>query len=165
MVVLWSKSCRANGVYWPSSHRAARLLIGGVPVVSYKAAAGADLAADFPLGLVWGYQAGGTITAALLLHTPANSGNHAFRLNFAAVKAGEDVSAGPTFSGTNVDFGATAVPAVANQLARVTVEVPIAALDSFVDGDELTARLTLLDSASTCASAIYVRELNLRQEL
>jgi len=152
-------------VRWPSCNRAARLVIGGVPVISYKPAAGADIQADFPLGKIWGYQAAGTITAAVLYHTPGTSGNVAWRLNFAAVKANEDVSSGPSFSATNVNFTVTAVPGTASRLAVLEAEVPTAALDSFVDGDELTARLTLLDSTSTLASNAYVRELNLRQEL
>lgn len=165
MVALWSKSCHANAVTWPAANPAALKRIGGTPLVSYKQAAGADLRAYFPLGVVRGYQAGGTITLEVWLHSTGNAGNHQFRANFAAIKPGEDMSVEPSVSGTAVDFAVTAIPAVANQAQRIRVTVPVNALDGFADGDAITVRLALLDGPSTVAAPILVREVSLYQEV
>lgn len=166
--LLWQRSGRANDAIWPASNRAARKLIGTipVPVIAFSAAAGADLGVIFPLGIVRGFQTGvGTLTAEALVHTSATAGNYTLRANFGAVKVDEDMSAGPAFDSDNVNFTQTTVPGVAHKLQRVTVTVPEASLDSLADGDMLYALLKLIDASSSLASDLNLHEFAIRQEL
>ncbi|MFO0971813.1 MAG: hypothetical protein U1A27_00025 [Phycisphaerae bacterium] len=138
---------------------------GGELVVAFKAAAGADLAVYAYCGPIRQFSAAALTKARIGVFTTATSGNHHFRLNFAAVKAGESLASGPAFSATNVDFAVTAVPNSASVMQVIEVTVPVAALDGLVEGDELVARLSLIDSDSTVAADMLLRWLELRQEL
>lgn len=164
--VLFNKSAGAAATSMPAANRAARKRVAGFAVIAFKPAAGADIAVIYELGVISGIQAGASTYATLHVFTPAIAGNHQFRLNFAAVKAGESQAAGPVFSATNVDFAATAAPGGANQSQRVEVAVPTNALDNLAEGDILYAKLTLLDGPSTIAGQdINVQRLAVRQEL
>lgn len=163
--VLFNKSAGPAATIMPAANRAARKRISGVPVIAFKPAAGADLSVIFDFGPISGVQAGASVYATLHLFTPVTVGNHQFRLNFAAVKAGESQAAGPTFSATNVDFAVTAAAGGANQSQRIEVAVPADALDNLAEGDPLYAKLTLRDTPSTIADDINVQKLAVRQEL
>lgn len=171
MVVLWQSVVPAQAMRLSATglgggqSPAALAVVGGQPVIQFAAAAGSDLAVHVPCGIVAGYQSAGTMYAQTWWFTPATSGNVAWRGHFAAMRAGRAAGDGPIYSSTAVDWTVTAAPAVAHQLAVVTVMVPVAGQDGLIDGDDLWLRLALRDTESTLASALYLARVRVWQEI